>query len=268
MPHVHPTPRAKWRPCRGFTLVELLVVISIIALLIAILLPALSQAREQAQRISCAARVRGLGIAVHAYAGDHKNMLPRPQGMPIPYPPPWNEDIYGASHYEVRNGGPSAFMRLYDHRYLDNAAALFCPGETVGGNSHWRWYDSEAGIRRIKAGKAAVTHYSLNTLNPYSDLDRVLGDLDRLADKGFFYLACGYDLNSPSTGETRSTHNGGNPALPPEGVNVWLADGSVHWFPNRKPHRYAVAGAGFTRITNARGKSNLWRDYDRSTLSE
>ena len=65
----------------GFTLVELLVVIGIIALLIAILMPALSRARKQALSVSCGSNERQIIYAALAYGNDWDESLPT-KGFP------------------------------------------------------------------------------------------------------------------------------------------------------------------------------------------
>src|SRR6476660_6717391 len=65
----------------GFTLVELLVVIGIIAVLISVLLPALSKARRSAATVQCASNMRQISMGLLTYITTNKGRLP-PSGAP------------------------------------------------------------------------------------------------------------------------------------------------------------------------------------------
>jgi prepilin-type N-terminal cleavage/methylation domain-containing protein len=80
----------------GFTLIEILVVIGIIAILIAILLPALRRARDAGTSTACLNNLRQIGITIHIYANDSKGWFPsggpnrdfrlRSKGMVLTWP--------------------------------------------------------------------------------------------------------------------------------------------------------------------------------------
>jgi len=108
---------------KAFTLVELLVVISIIALLASILLPSLSEASWHAKTTKCAAQLRGVGIAIDEYVSSY--------GMDYPFIFAQSPgDMPGDAHpfWSLAPGNPAlALANPEAERFIDEEAVFFCP---------------------------------------------------------------------------------------------------------------------------------------------
>jgi prepilin-type N-terminal cleavage/methylation domain-containing protein len=86
---------------RGFTLVELLVVLAVMGTLVSLLLPAIQAAREAARRTQCASRLRQIGLAAQAYHAAHGCFPPGylGPGKPVEVWPPFEYQFLGHLPY-------------------------------------------------------------------------------------------------------------------------------------------------------------------------
>jgi len=111
-------PRAAAAVARGFTLLELLVVVSIIVLLVGLLLPALTRARDRARALGCLERLRTLGHVTMLYADDHASLMPRSQHSYLSEGgQPWEYAFHEYLRGRPYAGGDAAWRDLVDASY-------------------------------------------------------------------------------------------------------------------------------------------------------
>jgi prepilin-type N-terminal cleavage/methylation domain-containing protein len=199
---------------RGFTLIELFVVIAIIAILIGMLLPAVQKVREAANRSTCQNNLKQLGVAIHNFASANQDKVPAildrsPNGIPA-Y---WMTYFYQLLPYIEQD---AAYRRAnYTDSWGNNnhnlvVKSLLCPSD----------YTHSMGLRT--GADWACTSYSPNYY-------MVANTNTWIPDRGFYLSAGKYTIANIPDGTS-------NQVMMVERFANMYNNGSPYWWANLVMH--------------------------------
>jgi prepilin-type N-terminal cleavage/methylation domain-containing protein/prepilin-type processing-associated H-X9-DG protein len=210
---------------RGFTLIEMLVVIGIIALLAAILFPVFGKVREGARKTSCMNNMRQLGLAFQQYQTDyHRYPLPGQyqkwadgahwvtggetlDNKPKDYPSSANGGLaLGASPFTYVSGRQAYVEQGALFPYVKEDAAYICPSAPNNNDKKLSY-----------SMNCAVAGLGEQRLRKPAEIALLVDEGDTIND-GYFWATS----NSGSTDALMKTHNGGG--------NVLFTDGHVKFY--------------------------------------
>lgn len=149
-------------PVRGFTLVELLVVVGIIAVLISFLLPALGRARESGYRVQCLSNLKNMYLGVALYNNMHQGKYPPPTiSFGGAYSSGWPQILIYSKCIGTSNDAVSQTGTSFDAAFRPMMSTLFrCP-KSAGS------YDTN-NVALTRTGSYAITTdlYDAASVNP------------------------------------------------------------------------------------------------------
>jgi len=186
---------------RGFTLVELLVVIGIIALLISILLPSLNRARQAANSVACQSNLRQIGQAMMMYQNANKGSYPMWDTHVVV---PWYPNVFRVAWARM----------LWNDNYLTNGKVFMCPAKPP----------SDVDL-------STYPKYYQDPSNPHSDKEE--GPF-AYPDYGYNYKYIGTSLwVSPHYGDMRDYEPAKAWKVKQPTETIVAVDSIAKWVPNR-----------------------------------
>jgi prepilin-type N-terminal cleavage/methylation domain-containing protein/prepilin-type processing-associated H-X9-DG protein len=244
---------------RGFTLVELLVVIGVIALLSAILLPVFGRVRETGRRTACTSNMKQLALAFQQYANDASDRLPGATDAPAGV----NQNGGWIWYSRFGSGQGQTNAAVFDvtkgtlFPYVKATGVYLCPSDGIGRTTGLSYAINACASRQTRdltTGVRTITGYS-----PGKKISSIKNPTM------FMLLTEETRPGSGATGETvdtDSTDDGyyNSVRIPPdpesyrnviatrhnEGGNVAFLDGHVKWYKREQiiENKFQIGGEG------------------------